>query len=178
MSGIKKKRKASVEELNNDEKDLFLKAFFTGEIPKSEKEPKKASAPVTDKEEDLFALAMKEGAGYLPRKEEVKKKDFILRPKNRAQRRGMPDATIDLHGMMVPDALKMLENFLQSELGRGSKTVLVIHGKGAGVLRDAVWSLIEKHAAVIDFQVPPAKLGGGGALIVRLNRKPKSRRNF
>ena len=178
MSGSKKKRVGLGKELDKEEKELFLKAFFEGEIPaKSDKEPKKTSANSL-KEEDLFAFALEQGAGYLPRQEEVRKREHALRPKNRAQRRGMPDATIDLHGMMVPDALKALENFLRSELERGSKTVLVIHGKGAGVLRDAVWSLIEKHAAVVDFQVPPAKLGGSGALIVRLNRKPKSRRNF
>jgi len=176
MSGGKKKRETGQSELDPKEKELFLKAFFEGEIPSEEDKKEATKSPVLEEsEKKLFLEAATKGIGYIPKKDFEKK---FTRPKNRAQRRGMPDAIIDLHGMSELDAKKALLDFLKYELGRGSKSVLVIHGKGSGILRDAVWALIERHSGVVDFQVAGVKLGGEGALLVRLNRKPKGRRNF
>lgn len=175
MGGGKKKRDALLSELDSKEKELFLQAFFDGAIP-HEVAVVDDEQPASDiSEQELFLRAVKEGIVYAPRKDHERR---LTKPGNRAQRRGMPDARLDLHGLVVLDASKVLLDFLQRELERGSKLVLVIHGKGSGALRDMVWSLVERHPAVLDFQVPSAKLGGGGALLIRLNRKPKGRRIF
>jgi DNA-nicking Smr family endonuclease len=100
------------------------------------------------------------------------------------------EARLDLHGMRQRDAHAQLRRFLETAQARGLRHVLVITGKGAdqaaskgfyeederGVLRNAVphW-LAEPDFAplVVSFSPAPPRLGGGGALYVRL-RKPRA----
>jgi DNA-nicking Smr family endonuclease len=97
------------------------------------------------------------------------------------------EARLDLHGLRQRDAHAQLRRFLKSAQGRGLKHVLVITGKGAdpetrksfyeeeerGVLRSAVprW-LTEPDFAplVVSFSPAPRRLGGDGALYVRLRK--------
>jgi DNA-nicking Smr family endonuclease len=100
------------------------------------------------------------------------------------------EARLDLHGMRQRDAHAQLRRFLKTAQARGLRHVLVITGKGAdqaaaksfyeederGVLRNAVphW-LAEPDFAplVVSFSPAPRRLGGEGALYVRL-RRPRS----
>jgi DNA-nicking Smr family endonuclease len=100
------------------------------------------------------------------------------------------EAHLDLHGMRQRDAHAQLRRFLKTAQARGLKHVLVITGKGAdqaasksfyeederGVLRNAVphWLSEPDFAAlVVSFSPAPRRLGGEGALYVRL-RRPRS----
>jgi DNA-nicking Smr family endonuclease len=96
------------------------------------------------------------------------------------------EARLDLHGMRQADAHAELKRFLKSAQARGLKHVLVITGKGAeadarsfyeedarGILRKAVphWlSGKELSPLVVSFSEAPRRLGGEGALYVRLRR--------
>jgi DNA-nicking Smr family endonuclease len=97
------------------------------------------------------------------------------------------EAKLDLHGMRQRDAHAQLRRFLKTAQARGLKHVLVITGKGAdktpsrsfytederGVLRQAVphWlSGPEFAPLVVSFSQAPRRLGGEGALYVRLRR--------
>jgi DNA-nicking Smr family endonuclease len=97
------------------------------------------------------------------------------------------EARLDLHGMRQRDAHAQLRRFLKTAQARGLKHVLVITGKGAdqtgaksfyeederGVLRQAVphWLAEPEFAAlVVSFSPAPRRLGGEGALYVRLRR--------
>lgn len=97
------------------------------------------------------------------------------------------EARLDLHGMRQRDAHAQLRRFLKTAQARGLKHVLVITGKGAdpetrksfyeeeerGVLRSAVprW-LAEPDFAplVVSYSPAPRRLGGDGALYVRLRK--------
>jgi DNA-nicking Smr family endonuclease len=98
------------------------------------------------------------------------------------------EARLDLHGMHQRDAHAQLRRFLKTAQARGLKHVLVITGKGAdqaasksfyeederGVLRNAVphWLAEPEFAAlVVSFSPAPRRLGGNGALYVRLRRR-------
>jgi DNA-nicking Smr family endonuclease len=96
------------------------------------------------------------------------------------------EARLDLHGMRQRDAHAQLRRFLKTAQARGLKHVLVITGKGAdqsaksfyeederGVLRNAVphWLAEPEFAAmVVSFSPAPRRLGGDGALYVRVRK--------
>jgi DNA-nicking Smr family endonuclease len=101
------------------------------------------------------------------------------------------EARLDLHGMRQRDAHAALRRFLKSAQGKGYRHVLVITGKGAepdlrrsfyedderGVLHQAVphWLMAPDLAqVVVSFSEAPRRLGGEGALYVRLRKsRPK-----
>jgi DNA-nicking Smr family endonuclease len=97
------------------------------------------------------------------------------------------EARLDLHGLRQRDAHAQLRRFLKAAQAQGLKHVLVITGKGAdqaasrslyeederGVLRNAVPHWLaepELGALVVSYSPAPRRLGGGGALYVRLRR--------
>jgi DNA-nicking Smr family endonuclease len=97
------------------------------------------------------------------------------------------EARLDLHGMRQRDAHAALRKFLKSAQGKGYRHVLVITGKGAapdisrpfyqagerGVLRSSVphWlSQPDLAHIVISYSEAPRRLGGEGALYVRLRK--------
>jgi DNA-nicking Smr family endonuclease len=97
------------------------------------------------------------------------------------------EARLDLHGMRQREAHAALRRFLKSAQGNGYRHVLVITGKGAaadttkpfyksderGVLRQAVphWLAAPDLAPVVlSFSEAPRRLGGEGALYVRLRK--------
>jgi DNA-nicking Smr family endonuclease len=97
------------------------------------------------------------------------------------------EARLDLHGLRQRGAHAQLRRFLKTAQARGLRHVLVITGKGAdqaasksfyeederGVLRNAVpqWLAEPEFAAqVVSFSPAPRRLGGDGALYVRLRR--------
>lgn len=103
------------------------------------------------------------------------------------------EARLDLHGMRQRDAHAALRKFLKSAQSKGHRHVLVITGKGApresgasfyederrGVLRQAVphWlSDGDLAPLIVSFSEAPQRLGGGGALYVRLRKPDHARR--
>jgi DNA-nicking Smr family endonuclease len=97
------------------------------------------------------------------------------------------EARLDLHGMRQREAHAALKRFLKFAQGKGYRHVLVITGKGAeqeprasfyeederGVLRSAVphWlGASELAPLVVSFSEAPRRLGGHGALYVRLRK--------
>ena len=86
------------------------------------------------------------------------------------------DGTLDLHGMTQDAAHRKLRQFIMHAAQNGSRTVLVITGKGAagqGVLRKQVplWLKDEQLAPfVMAIAQASGKDGGGGALYIRLRR--------
>lgn len=163
------------EQLADDERELFLNAYFQGGIISQEKieesrrkEPGEGKRACEESEQDLFIRAVSEG---ITQTSEPKASNRAQKTYQRQPRRRAPvDATLDLHGMFVEDAVGALLRFIEREKRLGAKTLLVIHGKGSGALKQAVWSLIDTHPLVGDFQVAPPKLGGAGAIILRIQR--------
>ncbi len=97
------------------------------------------------------------------------------------------EARLDLHGLRQRDALAQLRTFLKSAQARDLRHVLVITGKGTepaaaksfyeaeerGMLRQAVprWLSEPDFASlVVSFSAAPRRLGGEGALYVRLRK--------
>ena len=88
-------------------------------------------------------------------------------------------AHIDLHGMIQPDAKQALRDFIVKSVGKGMRTVLVVHGRGLGspggrpVLKHATAQWLshgEIGAHVHAFATAKAQDGGAGAMYVLLRR--------
>ena len=87
---------------------------------------------------------------------------------------------IDLHGMIQPDAKQALRDFIIKSVGKGMRTVLVVHGRGLGspggrpVLKHATAQWLshgEIGAHVHAFATSRPQDGGAGAMYVLLKRQ-------
>jgi dsDNA-specific endonuclease/ATPase MutS2 len=63
-----------------------------------------------------------------------------------------------------------VEEYLEQCIQAGLSEVRIIHGRGVGVQRNIVRSLLEKHPGVDSFQNAPPQSGGWGATLVVLRR--------
>lgn len=77
---------------------------------------------------------------------------------------------IDLHTFRPGDVRSVVESYLEAAILEGFQVVRIIHGKGTGVQREIVRSVLEKHPAVLAFTTAPPERGGWGATLVRLKR--------
>lgn len=78
------------------------------------------------------------------------------------------DGVLDLHTFHPREVKELVPDYLEECRRRGIYFVRIIHGKGTGVLRRIVHSLLEKNPLVIDFKTPDLGGGGWGATEVRL----------
>jgi len=83
--------------------------------------------------------------------------------------RGVPPS-IMLRGMTVDEALPEVEVYLDRAFRAGYGEVVIIHGRGEGILRRAVHSLCRSLPYVGDFRLGHAGEGGYGVTIVSFRR--------
>ena len=75
---------------------------------------------------------------------------------------------IDLHTIPPRDVARVVEEYLRQTHEAGFPVVRIIHGKGIGVQRTIVRSILSKTPFVVDWTDAPPEAGGLGATIVRL----------
>ena len=73
----------------------------------------------------------------------------------------------DLHTIPPRDVKRVVEEYLLIAREKGFRTVRIIHGKGIGVQRDTVRSILARTSFVFDWTDAPPEAGGSGATIVR-----------
>ena len=88
---------------------------------------------------------------------------------NRTQREPCSDE-VDLHGLTADEALFKLDRYLNDAFVEGMLQVRIVHGKGTGVLRQAVCEMLKNHPLVESFRAGDAWEGGGGATVVEMAR--------
>lgn len=75
----------------------------------------------------------------------------------------------DLHTIQPREVSAVVDEYLFQAHEKGFSTVRIIHGKGIGVQREIVRSILARTPFVLDWTDAPAEAGGWGATIVRLN---------
>jgi Smr domain-containing protein len=75
---------------------------------------------------------------------------------------------IDLHSIPPRQVRAVVEDYLEEAHRRGKRRVRIIHGKGIGVQREMVRSILSRCTYVVDFRDASAEAGGWGATIVTL----------
>jgi dsDNA-specific endonuclease/ATPase MutS2 len=75
----------------------------------------------------------------------------------------------DLHTVQPRDVKRIVQEYLNVAHEKGFRVVRIIHGKGIGVQREMVRSVLSKTSFVGEWTDAPPQAGGLGATIVRFN---------
>jgi dsDNA-specific endonuclease/ATPase MutS2 len=78
----------------------------------------------------------------------------------------------DLHTIPPRDVKRVVEEYLLLAHEKGYTSVRIIHGKGIGVQRDMVRTILARTPFVSHWTDAPHEAGGLGATIVRLTQPP------
>ena len=76
----------------------------------------------------------------------------------------------DLHTIPPRDVKRVMEEYLELAREKGFPVVRIIHGKGIGVQREMVRTILARTDFVLDWSDAPPEAGGLGATIVRMKR--------
>lgn len=79
-----------------------------------------------------------------------------------------PRWEVNVIGFRVDEALPVVEKALDEALLGGLPSVTIIHGKGTGRLKKAIWEYLTGHSLVKDFHAGEARFGGEGVTVVEL----------
>jgi dsDNA-specific endonuclease/ATPase MutS2 len=79
----------------------------------------------------------------------------------------------DLHTIAPRDVKRVVEEYLVEAFGAGYRSVRIIHGKGKGVQREMVRSILARTPFVADWTDAPPQAGGLGATIVHFSTEAK-----
>ena len=74
----------------------------------------------------------------------------------------------DLHSVPHRDVKGVVEAYLEEAYAKGFKALRVIHGRGVGVQREIVRSVLARTRFVASYGDAPAEAGGWGATVVTL----------
>jgi len=75
----------------------------------------------------------------------------------------------DLHTIQPRDVKRVVEEYLLQAHEKGFRSVRIIHGKGIGVQREMVRSLLARTPFVTAWTDAPPEAGGLGATIIRFS---------
>ena len=78
---------------------------------------------------------------------------------------------LDLHSFTVEEALPTLDRYLNDAFMAGHSEVRIVHGKGTGILRQAVNKEMKKHPLVRSFRIGGHREGQTGVTIVQLTER-------
>jgi len=78
--------------------------------------------------------------------------------------------SIDLHAFSPREIPSVVEEYIGQCIQAGIYEVRIIHGRGTGVQRRVVQSILAKHPSVASFKDAPAEAGGWGATTAVLTK--------
>ena len=79
-----------------------------------------------------------------------------------------PSTELDIRGMASDEGIIELDNFIDGALLSGVETITVIHGKGTGVLKNAVRTHLKTHRSVKSFRRGMYGEGEDGVTVITL----------
>jgi DNA-nicking Smr family endonuclease len=75
---------------------------------------------------------------------------------------------LDLHSFRPAEVAEVVRDYLDAAWEKGLRELRIIHGRGIGVQRETVRTLLGRDPRVTGFGDAPAEAGGWGATWVRL----------
>src|SRR5450432_3343358 len=77
----------------------------------------------------------------------------------------------DLHSVPPRDVRGVVEAYLEEAYEKGFRAIRIIHGRGIGVQREIVRSVLACSHFVVSYGDAPVEAGGWGATIVTLEQR-------
>jgi dsDNA-specific endonuclease/ATPase MutS2 len=74
----------------------------------------------------------------------------------------------DLHSVPPRDVAAVVEEYLAEAYRLGFRALRIVHGRGIGVQREIVRTILARTPFVAEFGDAPAEAGGWGATVVTL----------
>jgi dsDNA-specific endonuclease/ATPase MutS2 len=74
----------------------------------------------------------------------------------------------DLHSFLPSEVADVVREYLDAAYAKGLRDLRIIHGRGIGVQRRTVRTLLQRDPRVVSFGDAPGEAGGWGATWVRL----------
>ncbi|MCB0579570.1 MAG: endonuclease MutS2 [Phaeodactylibacter sp.] len=78
------------------------------------------------------------------------------------------ESKLDIRGMRYDEALKVVEDFVDQALISNTTSLQIVHGKGNGVLRNAVRKKLKEYNVDMDIWHPEQQQGGDGVTLVEI----------
>ncbi len=75
---------------------------------------------------------------------------------------------LDLHTFAPRDVPDLVRDYLDAAYDKGLRELRIIHGRGKGVQRRTVRTLLDRDPRVVDYRDAPGEGGGWGATIVTM----------
>jgi DNA mismatch repair protein MutS2 len=75
---------------------------------------------------------------------------------------------VDLRGKTGDEAWSIVDKYFDDAAIAGFHTVRLIHGKGTGALKNALWSYLKRDSRVATFRIGQFGEGDGGVTVVEL----------
>ena len=80
------------------------------------------------------------------------------------------NGTLDLHQFAAQDTIDVVEEFILACLEKEIYSLRIVHGKGKGVKRRMVESVLDKHPHVVHYKHEGGTGGSWGAVVVDLRK--------
>ena len=75
---------------------------------------------------------------------------------------------VDLRGMTGDEAWFVVDKYFDTAIVMGFHTVRLIHGKGTGMLKQALWKYLKNDKRIANFRIGQYGEGDGGVTVVEL----------
>ncbi len=72
-----------------------------------------------------------------------------------------------IHGMLVKEGIDIADKYLDDAFLAGLLSVRILHGKGTGVLRNAIHGILKTNPHVVSYQFASPSEGGEGVTVVK-----------
>ena len=80
-------------------------------------------------------------------------------------------AELHLRRLTVDEAIYRLDSYLDAAFMDGHTTVRIVHGKGTGILREAIWKRLASHPLVRSHRLALPGQGDAGVTVVELEKR-------
>ncbi len=77
---------------------------------------------------------------------------------------------LDLHSFQPREVKGLVDEYISACLEKEIYSLRIIHGKGHGILKQKVHSVLRKNPHVFSFSDAPLEAGGWGATVVLLRK--------